>query len=207
MDTDYDQKMHQRYGAPLLTIHKADLQLALINRAKELGVEFRLGDWLKDVNSDVPEVITISGERFPCDLVVGADGLWSRCRECFLGTQDKPNATGDLYRIMLRLKDIPDQDLRDLVAKPGLNFWLGPDCRVIAYSIRSGELYNSVLLRPDDLPAEVAKREGSTEEMKALFANWDPTCVPPAAFIHIHPIRLILTFNSACSDSWALSLR
>lgn len=35
-------------------------------------------------------------------------------------------------------------------------------------------MYNVVLLVPDDLPEGVSRQPGNVEEMKALFADWDP---------------------------------
>ena len=40
----YGQKMQEAYGSPFLDIHRADLQLALVEKAKSLGVDFRLGE-------------------------------------------------------------------------------------------------------------------------------------------------------------------
>lgn len=40
--------------------------------------------------------------------------------------------------------------------------------------MRAGKLYNLVLLVPDDLPEGVSRQPGNVEEMKALFADWDP---------------------------------
>jgi salicylate hydroxylase len=35
-------------------------------------------------------------------------------------------------------------------------------------------MYNIVLLCPDNLPKDVARESGSVDEMRELFANWDP---------------------------------
>jgi salicylate hydroxylase len=44
----------------------------------------------------------------------------------------------------------------------------------VAYSIRGGNMYNVVLLVPDDLEDGVAKMQGNVDEMKKLFEGWDP---------------------------------
>lgn len=174
-ERDLPQKMEERYGSPFLDVHRVDLQRALVDRAKSLGVDFRLGERIIEVDFEKSRAISQSGNQFQGDLIVGADGLWSRCRELFLGKDDKPNPTGDLaYRIILNAKDIPDQDLRDMVVNPQVNFWLGPNGHTVSYSIRSTKMFNIVFMYPDDLPAKVSKMESSAEEMKALFASWDP---------------------------------
>jgi salicylate hydroxylase len=123
-------------------------------------------------------VTSESGRQFQGDLVVGADGLWSRCREIFLKMSDRPNPTGDLaYRIILNSKDIPDDDLREIVTNPSVNFWFGPGGHVVSYSVRSSDMLNIVFMYPDDLPPDVSRKESSMEEMRALFKSWDPTFV------------------------------
>jgi salicylate hydroxylase len=174
----YGQKMQEAYGSPFLDIHRADLQLALVEKAKSLGVDFRLGEKVIDVDLERSLVASESGRQFQGDLVVGADGLWSRCREIFLKKSDKPNPTGDLaYRIILNSKDIPDDDLREIVTNPSVNFWFGPGGHVVSYSVRSKDMLNIGFMYPDDLPPDVSRKESSMEEMRALFKSWDPTFV------------------------------
>ena len=64
--------------------------------------------------------------------------------------------------------------LREWVSNPSLQFWIGPDTHVVAYSVRAGQMFNLVLLVPDDLPANVARQPGSLDEMRAIFKDWDP---------------------------------
>ncbi|KAK8024713.1 FAD-dependent monooxygenase OpS4 [Apiospora arundinis] len=175
-DPAFAQNVRARYGAPFLDMHRVELQRALYERARALGVRFRLGEKVVDLALDQarPEVITAGGARTAADLVVAADGLWSRCRSTFLGRDDPPKPTGDLaYRVVLELDQIADPDLRRRVAEPTCNFWIGPGAHAVGYSLRGGNMYNIVLLVPDDLPPGVSRQQGSVEEMKALFQGWD----------------------------------
>jgi len=176
-EDDFHEQMRSKYGAPFVDMHRVDLQKMLFNRAIELGVSIRLGSRVATVKQDVsrPEIHLESGNTIQCDLVVGADGLWSRCRESLLGQKDSPLPTGDLaYRIVLELDKLKDPELREWVEKPACHFWVGPKAHAVAYSLRGGQMYNIVLLCPDDLPEDVARQAGSTQEMKELFAGWDP---------------------------------
>ncbi|KAL1863066.1 hypothetical protein VTK73DRAFT_6491 [Phialemonium thermophilum] len=185
LEEDFDKKIRARYdGAPFVDLHRVDLQQALYERAKELGVRFRLGERVvaADFGGDVggkdshrPSVTTQSGAVVSGDLVIAADGLWSACRAAFLGRRDPPQPTGDLaYRVVLSLDKIEDPELRDMVRKPSVHFWIGPRAHAVAYSLRAGTMYNIVLLVPDDLPDGVSRQPGSVEEMRALFSDWDP---------------------------------
>jgi salicylate hydroxylase len=174
-DDGFDQKMRKRYGAPFVDFHRVDVQLALARRATELGVTFRMGQRVEDIDFESATITMTSGLTASGDLIIAADGLWSRCRDCFLGYKDPPKPTGDLaYRIVLNLDQIPDPDLRERVSNPAVHIWIGPGGHAIGYSLRGGNMYNIVLLVPDDLPEGVSKQPGSVEEMRALFEDWDP---------------------------------
>ncbi|KAF2200691.1 FAD binding domain-containing protein [Delitschia confertaspora ATCC 74209] len=177
-EDNFDQNIKYKYGAPFSDMHRVDLQQAMVQKARELGVNLVLGTRVTglDLETEAPraEVYTDSGVIWDADLVVGADGLWSKTRECLLGKSDPPLPTGDLaYRIVLRWDEIKDERLRDMVRNPGVRFWIGPGCHAVGYSLRGGEMFNLVLLVPDDLPEDVARADGNLEEMKKLFAGWD----------------------------------
>ena len=170
--------MRRKYNAPFWDLHRVDVQRALATRAQELGVQLRLGARVDDIDFDEPSLKLETGEVLDANLLVGADGLWSKCRECFLATKgqaDSPLPTGDLaYRIMLKLEDVEDPELRDWISKPSCQFWIGPGSHIVAYSLRDGTMFNLVLLVPDDLPDNVARQAGSLDEMRQLFTKWDP---------------------------------
>ncbi|KAI1473080.1 putative monooxygenase [Daldinia caldariorum] len=174
-EDDYQKKILERYGAPFWDLHRADLQEALVRRARSLGAEIQLGVDVQHVDFKRAAVITQDGQVIQGDLVLGADGLWSRTRSSLLQQQLTPTPTGDLaYRIVLNLEDINDPELRDLVSNPSVNFWIGPESHVVGYSLRQGRMYNLVLLRPDDLPEHVSRLAADVDEMRKLFEPWDP---------------------------------
>jgi salicylate hydroxylase len=171
----FSKKIRARYGAPFVDMHRADLQRALVARAKDLGVQFFLGERVDDIDFESTTVRTVSGNSYSGHLIVAADGLWSKCRERFVGRKDEPLPTGDLaYRIVLNASDIEDEELRSWIRNPECHFWAGPGSHVVAYSLKGGEQINIVLLCPDNLPAGTAKQAGSLEEMQKLFIGWDP---------------------------------
>ncbi|RAL65551.1 hypothetical protein DID88_005225 [Monilinia fructigena] len=88
-------------------------------------------------------------------------------------------APGDSFRISPNYCYLPremlaDDELADFVKNPQVNYWLGPNMHAVNYVLRGGELFNMVLLVPDDMPAGATTLEGNVEEMRALFKDWDP---------------------------------
>ena len=174
-DPHFDINIRKKYNAPFIDMHRVDLQHCLVRRARELGVQIQLDARVSNIDFEKTEVHTASDKTYSGDLIVAADGLWSKCREQFLGSKDDPLPTGDLaYRIVLNLDEVDDPELKEWISKPTVHFWIGPHAHAVSYSLRAGQMYNIVLLVPDDLPKEVAKQSGSVDEMKKLFEGWDP---------------------------------
>lgn len=176
-DTEWQETMIRRYGAPFWDIHRADLQAALVSRAREVGVDIRTGTEVADIDfSNAAVTIARSGERIQGDVVLAADGLWSRSRDLLFQQATPPQPTGDLaYRIVLTLEDVRhDPELTEWVANPTVNFWVGPESHVVGYSVRAGREFNLVLLCPDNLPEGCTRASADLEEMRDRFKKWDP---------------------------------
>lgn len=175
-EDNFHKNIRKKYQAPFLDMHRVDLQLSLYDKAKELGIGFHLGEKVDSIDFEGGEITAESGKKARADIIVAADGLWSKCQTCFLGKQVPPLPTGDLaYRVVLDLAQVADDpELSAWVSNPTVHFWIGPGTHVVGYSMRAGKMYNLVLLSPDDLPEGVSRKPGNLEEMKAYFAEWDP---------------------------------
>ncbi len=176
-ERDFDKNIRRKYDAPFIDMHRVDLQKIMYEKAISLGVNVELNCRIASVpvTASGPVIVLKSGREFQCDLVVGADGLWSKCRESMLQKSDEPLPTGDLaYRIVLEVDKITDPELRAWVENPQCHFWIGPHAHAVGYSVRSGTMFNLVLLCPDDLPSGLSRTAGSVSEMRELFAGWDP---------------------------------
>jgi len=130
-------KMTARYGAPYITIHRADLQNALFEKVQALGV---------DVQCDSPV------HKLPTDLhktteaFVIADGVWSNLRQQLLG-DGPPRMTGHLaYRALVAQADLPAH-----LRTQDVSVWMGPNVHVVQYPVRGGEWLNVVCLTEGQL--------------------------------------------------------
>jgi salicylate hydroxylase len=134
----------QRYGAPYATIHRADLhQLLLQSLQQRAEVRLQLQQTVDRYTESADAVVlrTSEGLEAEGDVLMGADGLWSRVREWLLN-DGPPRMTGHLaYRAMLPQHSLP-QHLRS----QQITAWLGPKLHVVQYPVRRGEWLNVVAI-------------------------------------------------------------
>jgi len=132
-----------KYGQPTLTVHRADLQDALLARAVELGVQPQWGQNLESIQAGAWGMARLeSGETIEAGLIVGADGLRGRSRLA-VPKASRPNATGQIaIRGQLEVCPNPRSELGQEIT-----VWCGSGQHVVGYPIRSGKLYGLVLIQ------------------------------------------------------------
>jgi len=132
----------QRYGACYATIHRADLHALLLAElgkrdAVQLSVDSEVVAF--EQNESGVTVQCADGRQSHADLLVGADGLWSRVRQALLN-DGAPVATGHLaYRAL-----VPQGPLPEKLRSHCITAWLGPNLHVVQYPVRGGEWLNVV---------------------------------------------------------------
>ncbi len=165
----------QRYGARYATIHRADLQALLLAAVqREQGVQLHLDsefDHYEQSGSGVT-VHTTAGRELQADLLLGADGLWSRVRQRLLD-DGAPVATGKLaYRAMVVQRMLP-QHLRTTQ----VTVWLGPHLHVVQYPVRGGEWLNVVAIVHGQVQRDIASWDHRANA-GAVRQSLGQTCAP-----------------------------
>lgn len=135
------ERIAQRYGAPYLTVHRADLHGALLALAREGGA--RLHPACRVLSAEErSEAIAVRTDRSSAiegDALAIADGVWSALR-ADLGGDAAPSPTGHLaYRGLVRQQDLPAALRSDEVT-----VWLAPRMHLVHYPVRGGEWLNAV---------------------------------------------------------------
>lgn len=183
------QQMVQRYGAAYASIARADLHSLLLTALCQQGsAELMLGSEVTAVTQDddavrvqVASSPVVKGGVLQADVLVGADGLWSRVRAQVLRSGG-PRVTGHLaYRAMLQQSDLPEA-LRSQV----VTAWMGPDFHVVQYPVRGGDWLNVVAIVHGDVSADLKSWDHSANapELRTKLAK---ASAPLLDLIHAIP--------------------
>lgn len=170
----WGEATEQRWGAPYLHIHRADLVTALAEALQSRAPKsVRLGQSVK-VFSQTESGVSVtleSGETLSGDILIGADGLHSAIRAQMLGP-DKPRFTGNMaWRAV-----VPTDTLGDHAPRPVATAWMGEGRHAVTYLLRGGALANFVgVVETDEQSTEQWDASGDKAKARRDFAGWHPT--------------------------------
>ena len=167
--------MQQRYGAPYLCVHRADLHALLFDAVRRCGdVSLSAGTRIAQVES-IGRQVRVSGVdtglATPSDVshvwegdgLIGADGLWSSIRQHVDGLSTSPRPTGHTaWRALVEQTHLPLALRRNRI-----DVWLGPRLHALAYPVRGGDWLNVVVLG-ESAPAGDARHWDQAGSLAAL---------------------------------------
>jgi len=148
--------MASRYGAPYVTVHRADLHGLLLDNLQQHGnINLHAGCALQSFSQTGESVRlhTATGPDMACDALIGADGLWSAVRQQMLD-DGPPARTGHLaYRAL-----VPQATLPSPLRTQGITVWLGRRLHAVQYPVRGGEQLNVVAFVHGEVPDDASAR-------------------------------------------------
>jgi len=180
----------QRYGAPYLCMHRAELHAALAALVPPEVV--RLGKKCVGLGQDSNGVtLTFAdGTLARADAVVGADGVHSAVRELLNGLEEPIHRGRVAYRAVYPAELLNGRELGASRTK-----WWGPDRHVVIYytTARRDEVYfvTSVPEPVEWLTRESWSATGDVDELRQAFDGFHPD------------VRAVLEACPAC-HKWAI---
>lgn len=160
----------EKYGAPQLTIHRADLLDALRARLPENKLHLGMGAIALDLGDAQAALRFVDGTRAAFDLVVGADGIHSVVRTALWG-EDQPRYTGMVsYRGTFpssKAAGIPDTD--------AFTKWWGevPEKQIVTFPLTGGqEIFVFATLPQKEWSEEGWTLPGDVEDLRRAYANF-----------------------------------
>ena len=163
----------QRFGAPYVGIHRADLQAVL---SAAVGPDsIRLRKRLVDIDDTGARAILRFDDdsTSEADLVVGADGARSFVRQWVLGYDDALYSGSSGFRGIVSMDTVPR--LPDPTA---LQYWMGPGGHLLHYPMGNNHI-NFLLVERHPTPWPKREWIMPTSEGEQLrhFAQWHPAVV------------------------------
>jgi salicylate hydroxylase len=170
VDVPLGAAIEHRYGAPYLTLHRADLHAALLNLCQGLNTvtlrpRFTLVSL--DNRTDAVNVRSAEQEAISGDLLIGADGLWSKVRSVLAPEAEPRFAHATAFRTIL-----PREALTGRFAEPIVGLWLGPRAHLVHYPVRSGEDLNLVAVTEGGSETEAWDAEANLAILLSRFTDW-----------------------------------
>lgn len=167
-----------RYGAPYWIIHRADLQAALLARARENpDIDLRLDAPFEDVSVHAKSVTVISREAQARTsrqalALVGADGVWSNVRHQYFGGAPATFSGHVAWRGTVDALKLP----RDF-SQNRITLWLGAGAHLVVYPVRGGALINVVAIVAGHWDRPGWNEAGDASEITAEFTSrgWSAT--------------------------------
>ena len=164
----------QKWGAPYVHIHRADLVRVLAEALEDRAPEtLKLGLGLirySQTDSQITAHLS-DGRELTGDVLIGADGIHSAVRTQMLGPDD-PVFTGNVaWRAV-----VPVDQLGADCPRPVAGAWMGRGKHAVTYLLRGGTLANFVgVVERHDWAKEGWQEEGRKEDARADFDGWHPT--------------------------------
>ena len=162
--------IEDRYGAPYLTLHRADLHAALLQACQnqppiELEPRFEVTA-VKQRDTTVTAFAT-TGKVVEGSILVAADGLWSTLR-ARVDPHAAPRFAGQTaWRAILPRASLPSP-----FDAPVVGLWLGPGAHLVHYPVRGGKELNLVAVVEGGSAERGWDRRGDEAALLARFAHW-----------------------------------
>ncbi|MDX3976064.1 FAD-dependent monooxygenase [Shinella sp.] len=150
-----------RWGAPYGVLPRASLQAVLLEAVR-----------------DEPLCTLATGQRIetaqdalaiaPADVLIGADGVWSRLRQAVPGALPARYSGNVAWRFLVPYAAAPS-----FLNPRTVTAFLGPQAHLVAYPLAQTQAFNIVAIHQSaEAPPEGWSRSGDTATLLSTFSGW-----------------------------------
>lgn len=158
-----------RWGAPYGVLHRATLQRALLQAVLANPLcRLHLGQRLDP--ADRASIAAFCGT--PPELVIGADGVWSKARALVEASPVAQFSGNVAWRLV-----VPDADIPAFFDQTSVTAFLGPMSHLVCYPLRDVGGFNIVAITSGADPGPTWQAAGDITRRALLlqrFAGWNP---------------------------------
>ena len=162
----------ERYGAPQLTIHRADLLSALAEAFPQENMKF--SKRLRSLEQDESSVTLhfADGSSATHDAVVGADGIHSRVRAALFG-DESPRFTG----VVSFRSVVPSASVKHVPEIEAFTKWWGPNpqSQIVTFPLNLGQdTFVFATTGQESWQEESWTSEGDVNELRSFYKDFHP---------------------------------
>ncbi len=154
-----------RWGAPYCVLHRSTLQRALLEAvADESLCKLHLGAQITGG--------ALSDASRPTDILIGADGVWSKVRESIEGSPS-PRFSGNIaYRFTVDAANAPS-----FLEATSVSAFLGPSAHLVSYPLKETGSFNMVAITAGNATSHdwtTQPTEVQRQQLLSRFFRWHP---------------------------------
>ncbi|KAI1810262.1 FAD/NAD(P)-binding domain-containing protein [Poronia punctata] len=178
---------NKRWPHPWHLVHRRALHNRLKQEATDkagpgVPVVLRTASKIVDVEAEAGIVTLENGSTAVADVIVGADGIYSRTRKVVHGSQPRLFSSGKAaFRFLIQRKVVLEDPITARLAEKDntMYMWFGEDRRIVMYPCNNNETLNLVLVHPDNESHAVLKdgewdKQASLEQVLKVYRDFDP---------------------------------
>jgi salicylate hydroxylase len=162
----------QHYGAPQVTIHRADIIAALAERFPIEHIQFGKRTMAVEQNDQGVTLRFEDGSMQRFDAVVGADGIHSRVRAAVFG-DEYPRFTG----VVSFRSVVPTERVQHVPEIEAFTKWWGPtpQSQIVTFPLNQGkETFIFATTGQDSWTEESWTSEGDVNELRGFYKDFHP---------------------------------
>ena len=130
---------------------------------------------MRTVNLSASQLELGTGESYAADLIIGADGEHSICRESLLGHGDPPLSSSDvIYPLAIPAYSVAAH-LPAIIDPPCVHTWYGLNSHAVCYQLLKNGIFNIILTLPEsEGAATIGSRPADLDAIRNQCKEWDP---------------------------------
>ncbi|PKA39723.1 FAD-dependent monooxygenase [Rhizobium sullae] len=152
-----------RWGGPYGVLHRATLQRALLAQVEASSLcTLHCGSRIE------PGILPATTRQ--ADVIIGADGVWSKLRQAIKGSPS-PRFSGNIaYRFTIAGNSAPA-----FIDRASVSAFLGPSAHLICYPLKEAGSFNLVAITAGSAARQDWRNEPAEQQLKQLtsrFSGW-----------------------------------
>ncbi|WQF77696.1 Putative FAD-binding domain, acetoacetate decarboxylase, FAD/NAD(P)-binding domain superfamily [Colletotrichum destructivum] len=209
------RKSQGQWQHPWQLVHRAYLhsEIRKVATGEDDGVsppaKVHVGSKVVGANPEKGELHLEDGTTVQADVILGADGIYSKVRRLITGNDQKLLRSGKAaFRFLIpRAAALKDPVTAPLVDKENsLGIWFDTDRRIVVYPCNNNQFLNFVCIHPDTESHATAtdewNKKGSIEQLLKVYQEFDPAVLQLIKKVHPDEVNVWQLLDMDAMPKW-----